>query len=381
METGALRSLWAEPRAPDPPVRVWRDWLLVGVLLPLSLLDGVFREDLVWRIPTTLLGVALVFSLLWRRTNPLLMVLLAFGATASMNLVAIASGVRWEGLVSGAGLLLLPYALLRWGSGRDAVIGLAVVLTSMALGFIANFNEWGEVVGGSLFVLFPAALGASVRYQDNSRTRDREQVKLREREQLARELHDSVAHHVSAIVIQAQAGRALAKSRPEAADGALQVIEEAASRALDEMRSMVGALRGNGEAELAPQPGLSDIERLARGTEAGPRVSVEVVGDLGSIRPPVGAALYRLAQESITNAIRHAKGATRVDVRIEGDGESVRLTVCDDGRGAASDSGTGYGLVGMAERARLLGGRLEAGPNREQGWTVVAELPMVGAPS
>ena len=171
-------------------------------------------------------------------------------------------------------------------------------------------------------MLFPAALGASVRYRANSRLREMDQVKLREREQLARELHDTVAHHVSAIAIRAQAGRVVAASHPDAAVDALEVIEEEASRTLAEMRTMVGALRQGEEPDLAPQRGVADIERLAHSAGDRPRVDVELSGDLDDLRPSVEAAIYRLAQESITNAMRHARHATRINVWVVGDDDA-----------------------------------------------------------
>ena len=108
------------------------------------------------------------------------------------------------------------------------------------------------------------------------------------------------------------------------------------------------------------------------------RVELELSGDLDDLRPAVGVAVYRLAQESITNALRHARHASRIDVRVEGDDDCVRLTVVDDGEIQAR-TGTGYGLVGMSERAALLGGTLAAGPGTDRGWTVAAVLPREGA--
>jgi len=158
-----------------------------------------------------------------------------------------------------------------------------------------------------------------------------------------------------------------------------EVIEEAASRTLDEMRTMVVVLRAGEEADRSPSPGVGDIARLARRTGDRPRVDVELSGDLVDLSPTVGVAVYRLAQESITSAVRHARHATRIDVRVAGDADCVRLTVRDDGE-AASDarSGAGYGLAGMTERATLLGGSLEAGPGLDRGWTVTAVLPRAG---
>ena len=137
----------------------------------------------------------------------------------------------------------------RWGSGRDATIGMAFVLGGSVISELLA-GDVGDAIASVPFLLLPGAIGATVRYRASSRLREREQITLREREQLARELHDTVAHHVSAIAIRAQAGRALAASRPGAAVEALEVIEDAASRTLTELRAIVGALRDGDEAEL-----------------------------------------------------------------------------------------------------------------------------------
>jgi signal transduction histidine kinase len=371
----AARSLWAEPRAPDPPARVWRDWALVGALVPVAVLEGVLREDLVWRVASVVVALALLPTLLWRRTHPLAAVVAAFGLLTVVDVASLAAGVDWMGLDTNVFVILLVYALFRWGSGREAAVGLAFVSIPVVLS--ADEVPASNVVEGGLFVLAVAAVGVAVRYQSKARSRGMDQVKLLEREQLARELHDTVAHHVSAIAIRAQAGRVVAASDPAAALDALAVIEDEASRTLAEMRAMVGALRHGEEPDLSPQRGVADIERLVTVNEARPQVDLELSGDLDGLRPSVDAALYRLAQESITNALRHARRATRIHVTVSGDDDCVRLTVGDDGDAGAFDprSASGFGLIGMAERAKLLGGTLEAGPNRNGGWTVQAVLP------
>lgn len=373
----AVRALWAEPRVPQPPARVWRDWLLVVLLVPTAVLEGVLRDDVIWRPVALGLAVALVFTLPWRRTHPLAVVVVAFGAVTAVSLASAWSVDGPVGLNTTAFIVLLPYSLCRWGAGREVAIGLAVIVLAGAVGFAVDYTSVADTVFGSLFLLFPAALGASVRFRGTARLRELDQIRLREREQLARELHDTVAHHVSAIAIRAQAGRVVAASRPEAALDALGVIEEEAIRTLAEMRGMVGVLRDRGEAaELVPHRGIADLQRLARGVGDRPRVEVALSGDLDDLGAPVGAAVYRIAQESITNAVRHARRATRVDVSVAGDPDCVRLTVRDDGdAGSTGRSWTGYGLVGMAERAMLLGGTLEAGPGPGGGWTVSAVLP------
>jgi signal transduction histidine kinase len=214
-----------------------------------------------------------------------------------------------------------------------------------------------------------------VRYRGTSRSRELEEVKLREREQLARELHDTVAHHVSAIVIQAQAGRALAASQPETAADVLAVIEAEASRTLAEMRDMVGALRRDSDAELTPRQGIADIARLADSAPASIAVDVRLDGDLSAIEPVVDAAAYRIVQESVTNAVRHARDATRIDICVMTSPDVVQVTVVDDGEPTGTPGIGGYGLIGMTERAKLLGGTLDAGRAPGGGWKISAELP------
>jgi signal transduction histidine kinase len=355
---------------------VWRDWALVAVLLPSLVVDGVVRDDVVWRGLSVAVFLALVPLLLVRRTHPLAAAIVAFGTIAIVDVVALVADVYWEGMGISVFVLLFPYALVRWGAGREVAIGMPVVLIPVALSVFDPIPV-GDLVAGTLVVPFTAAIAAAVRYQDKARLRGMEQIKLLEREQLARELHDTVAHHVSAIIIRAQAGRVVASCDPAAALEALGVIEEEASRTLAEMRAMVGALRQGEEAELAPQRGVADIERLTTSVGDRPHVDVELSGDLTSLQPSVDAALYRLAQEAITNAVRHARHATRIRVTVHGDDDFVRLAVGDDGEAGAAGprSSSGFGLIGMAERAKLLGGTFEAGPDRNRGWTVRAVLP------
>jgi glucose-6-phosphate-specific signal transduction histidine kinase len=380
MVGNALRALWAEPRPERPPVRVWRDWVLVGVLLTWSGLEALLREDLAWRPLVLSVSVVVALALLWRRTHPLAAVVFAFSILTAVDVARILAdnenGLLWS--VSGA--LVLPYSLFRWGAGREAGIGLGVILVWLIVTHVADPTGIAEVVAGYGFFLFSAALGASIRFHANARIRDIEQAKLRQRNQLARELHDTVGHHLSAIAIQAQAGRTLAASNPDRAGKALEAIEEAASRALEEMRAMVGVLRDGAEADFAPQPVVTDIEHLAGQVDGGPRIDVQLSGDFDDLSPAVEVALYRIARESVTNAVRHARHATRITVEVNDEGEQVRLLVRDDGDApTTAQTSSGYGLVGMAERATLLGGTLRAGPGPGKGWTVEAAFPTGGA--
>jgi signal transduction histidine kinase len=279
-------------------------------------------------------------------------------------------------------MLLLSYALLRWGSGREIVLGSAIILTK--LGFTLLLDQLGpmETFGGVGVLAASGALGVAVRYRATARQRQLEKVKLFERERLARDLHDTVAHHVSAMAIRAQAGLATAKTEPGAAVDALRLIEAEASKALAEMRGMVRLLRKHEPADRSPSPGIRELELLASQNGSDPHVGVDLAGELDDLPPPVVTALYRLAQEAVTNARRHARHATRIDVSVAVDDRSVHLRVTDDGDISATrpHGSPGFGLIGMAERAGLLGGTCEAGPDpqRERGWTVSAVLPRAG---
>jgi signal transduction histidine kinase len=375
--TDALRALWAEARAADAPERGWRDWLLVGVLVVTALLEGVLRDDVAWRPIATILAVALALVLLWRRTRPLACVVAGFGTAMALGLATLVGGAPDVGLDTMVYVdLVLVYALVRWGSGREIVIGLAMVGVAAVIGTVANYTGPSDFIGGCGILTAVAAGGAAFRYRAESWRRALAQIRSQERVGLARELHDIVAHHVSAIAVQAQAGRAMAGQRPEAGLEALAAIEGEASRTLAEMRAMVRVLRDGAPAEYTSQHGVADLVSLAR-REPVPVVDVEVPGDLDELPLQVDAAVYRLAQEALTNALRHARNASRVEIRVVEGGGRLRLRVTDDGQiDPARPASHGFGLLGMTERVQLLGGTLRAGPAPEGGWTVDAELPM-----
>jgi signal transduction histidine kinase len=373
-----LRSLWDEPRPSRPPGPGPRDWLLLGALVVAAAVEGVLRPELRWPAAQVVVTVALFVPLPWRRTRPLPVV---FGTIVPCAVVTVLTGGDVPQLNTLVVMLAVPYAVARWGSGREAVLGAGAVVVSAVASVWVQEPGLSDLVGVTAVLFAAFALGAAVRYRGRARQRELDQVKLLEREALARDLHDTVAHHVSAIAIRAQAGLATSVADPAAATDALRVIEAEASRTLAEMRTMVRVLRRGEPVDLSPTAGIADLEGLASRDREGPAVDVEVVGDVGGVPEPVGAAIYRLAQESVTNARRHARHATRIEVRVTADASAVRLRVSDDGETANGRDGAapGFGVVGMIERAALLGGTCEAGPAPGRGWTVTAVLPRTGA--
>jgi signal transduction histidine kinase len=370
-----IRLILAEPRAPDPPTRVWWDWALVGGLLITAVAEASVRPDLQARTLATVVALLVIVALLWRRTHPLAATAVGFGGAMVLHIPMILRGLSDVGLTSMICVLLLPYALYRWASGPEALVGTAIIAIPSVLGFTTNATL-EEVIGGVTVLVASFALGAAMRYRSVARQREVQQVRTHERGELARELHDTVAHHVSAIAIQAQAGRAVAASNPASAVEALAVIEAEASRTLHEMRMMVRVLRDGDADDYAPLRGISDLDELTR---MSPIVQVRCEGDLAGLPPAVERAIYRICQESVTNAIRHSHNATAVTVEVTsevtGGIDVVRLRVRDNGEPTRPAITGGYGLLGMAERAKLLGGALEAGPDPAGGWTVHATLP------
>ena len=189
------------------------------------------------------------------------------------------------------------------------------------------------------------------------------------------ESDDDFASRVLLLEIANRIGH-VAERDPGAVREALPEIEAAGTRALESMRGMVARLREPGEAPLAPGP-AEGLEALAAPAAPGrPEVTVHVSGPVGELPPEAGTAVLRIAQESVTNALRYARDATRVSVVVTVGDDGVGIRVTDDGRGAGLPVGGGHGLVGMAERARLLGGELTAGPEGVgQGWTVRGTIP------
>jgi signal transduction histidine kinase len=218
------------------------------------------------------------------------------------------------------------------------------------------------------------------RLADQAELEREEQARLavaEERARIARELHDVVGHSVSVMTVQAAAVRRLLESDQDKEREALLVVEQTGREALAEMRRMVGVLRRPEEAPaLAPQPSLEHLEQLLATTrEAGLPVDLKIEGTPSELPPALDTTAYRIVQEALTNAVKHAN-ADRAEVLVRYRNGSVELIVSDDGRGNGDGGGSGHGLVGMRERVSVYGGELEAGPQAGGGFRLRATLPV-----
>jgi signal transduction histidine kinase len=202
-----------------------------------------------------------------------------------------------------------------------------------------------------------------------------------ERSRIARELHDVVAHAVSVMIVHADGAAYTIRSQPEVAENAVRTIADTGRQALTEMRRLLGVLRSDdAETQWAPQPDARGVVELAENTRAaGVPVRLEITGDVDDLPVGVGLSVYRIVQEALTNTIKHAGAGTTALVRLARMPEELRLEVTDNGFGTPHDvvkvSG-GNGLIGMRERAAVLGGEFEAGPNPGGGWRVRATFPL-----
>ncbi|MFI0449496.1 sensor histidine kinase [Actinomadura sp. 6N118] len=295
-------------------------------------------------------------------------------------------------LLEFAGLLVLVARVI-WRQPRERLVPLTVVVGGAAVSMPVR---GGSAVSLLLFtaplaVLVAVAIGAGLwlRAIDARRARALVAARRDERLELARDLHDFVAHHVTGIVVQAQAARFIAGSgaaqSPEQLDTMFAGIEKAGTEALTSMRRMVGLLReaqdtgADGDSKTRPVGDLSQVAELVAGF-TDPPASLEVAGDLGVLAPEVTTSIHRIVQEALTNARKHAAYATAVRVGIGRTARGVEVTVRDNGRGPSQAArrrlpSGGYGLVGLGERVEALGGQVYAGPRPEGGWEVVAVLP------
>lgn len=365
--------------------------------------------------PEWLAGAVMVLATVLRRYYPLVM--LAIVTLAGVAMVALSQLMGNWNLVQPP-LLVVPlvaYSVARRVPSRASRSVLAIgALASIFAGLLygPHYSNYASssatlisvvviiVVCGGL-VVTPYAIGrrvlesARLREQRNAAAAERAQhsvatqeqrIRISEaasRAQIARELHDIVAHSLSVIIVQAEGGRALATKKPEAAAEVLGTIAESGREALGEMRRIVSVLRGTPtmSAEYAPTPGLDDIADLV--TKSGADASLEVDGVAPAVPQTLGLTAYRVVQEALTNVLRHAGSEAHASVRLSYSPNLVVVEVADDGRGAASSidsDGEGNGLRGMRERVSSMGGQLVARPRPGGGFEVRALLPIVSPP-
>lgn len=400
----ARRSVGADMRRlnPVPWLRTHpfvADALLALVLTVVSLLglvattpSGVdYRDDDALVVVLILLSTVPVA---WRRKTPCGVLVVAGVASVAIEAMHYYVGI------GGLGVLVALYSVgAHTSDRRRSILGFAFALAGVAVVYLVT--PTGFDLGGMLsnYVLFGTAwiLG------DNLQTRrayvrsleerallseaavreEARQAVTAERTRIARELHDVVAHSVSVMVVQAGAARRVLAKDPDRASEAMASIESTGRQSLNELRRLLGMLRRAEGAETGrdPQPTIEHLDVLVTQTrDAGLPVTLSVEGRPRPLAPGVDLSAYRIVQEALTNAIKHA-GPARAEVRLCYGTQTLELVVSDDGRGAGSEdvetTGTaGHGILGMRERVSVFGGDLHVGNRPGGGFTVRASLPL-----
>jgi signal transduction histidine kinase len=334
--------------------------------------------------------VLISLGLVWRRALPLVAPpLVAIVLAIQPQLVAYPN-VYVEIFIWAIAIYSLFAHTPTW---RAALLPTGVVVVAAVFQGLADPDDpTGSMITGLLFMGALLVIAVGVRRQRSradqaSRERDAaearaSEVAAEERARIARELHDVVAHGMSVVVLQARGGRKVVDEDPASARRAFDAIEGVSSDCLEEMRRLLGILRTNADdaAPLAPQPRLDDLTGLVEQARAsGASVDLEVVGDPRHLSPAIELSAYRIAQEALTNALKHATGS-HARVRVGYGPDEITVDVTDDGPGQPTHATTtGHGLIGMRERAELYGGSLRTGAEPGGGFGVHAALPLVGA--
>ncbi|WP_426592792.1 sensor histidine kinase [Cellulomonas sp. McL0617] len=367
--------------------------LLLVVLLPSSIAFSAATGNVSTRL-AAVVTVGLVAPLAWRRTAPT-------ASTAAVYFVALLQVLAGAPIVfpADAAVLVALYSVTvhgpRWAH-RVAIAG--ALLGSVLLAF--SIGSWTDSSGARAVSLFTAVAALAVwafgllrrtrrerieALEDRARRLETErdqQSKIAtaaERARIAREMHDIVAHSLTVMIAQADGGRYAAEADPSAPTRALRTIGETGRAALTDMRRLLGVLRdSDGPApEFQPQPAETDVGALVEQMRAsGMRASLVRMGSPRTLPPGTGLTVYRIAQEALTNVLKHAGPDPLVNVLVQWLPDAIVLEVSDDGRGASADSdGLGQGLLGMRERATMFAGTVSAGPRPGGGFRVRAQLP------
>ena len=351
---------------------------------------GVFCEVEVWlerlhplwlSAPAVLIQAA---ALAWRRRAPLAVAVLVMGVLPVEALAGVPLHIPVYPMLL---IMLSLYGVAVYADLPRALLGLALPLVAvwgtLAVAIHDGHRSLGDLLFVSVLTVAPWLVGRAMRgqvYEARRLERERLHAVADERARIARELHDVIAHSVSVMVVQAGAAAEMLKRTPERAAEPLEAVQEIGRQALVEMSRLVGLLRDDAEElGLAPQPGLSELDALvAQVRESGLPVDLRVEGEPRPVPLGVDLSAYRVVQEALTNALKHA-GEARAEVLLRYRSDALELEIRDDGPGGTNGHSGGHGLVGMRERVIVFGGEFDAGPRPEGGFGVSARLPLAPA--
>jgi signal transduction histidine kinase len=324
--------------------------------------------------------LVLAIALTWRRRFPLATLLVVGIASTAEAVVGVP---LQEPLVPLVASVIAIYSLVSSASAERAFAGAVIGLAAIAVQTASQHKGIGNFLFGLVFLGAAWVGGRTVHTRTARAEQLAQEQEVREaaaaeeeRRRIARELHDIVSHNLAMLVVQAGAAEQLLERDPQRAREALRSIRQTGHEAIGEMGTLLSLVRAPSAESRDPQPSLTDLEGLIeRTSEAGLPVELEIVGQRVALAPAVELSAYRIVQEGLTNALKHAGSAnTRVVIRYRP--EELELEVSDEGSNTNGTSGSGRGLAGMRERVEVFGGHLAAGPRPDGGWTLRATLPL-----
>lgn len=381
------------------PKPSWGDVALTAALLTLGQLTTWLQLDSQDAFAGSRLVNAVVLALgtlpmLWRRSAPTVVV-----AVSATVLCLPHTVVELDVTLLGQ---FVPLIVVTASSGYHATAGRALAGAAFAEACMLALSMTTPVlrtptslVFNTLVLLGPWAAARGLRHREDRARRlgaalahERTQFEdrmaeavERERAEIARDLHDIVAHGVSVMVVQIGGARMQLTDDPDRSARSLLQAEDAGRQALADLRRMLGVLRSSTQptrstSDAGPRPGLHHLEALVQQAgNAGLELQTCVTGNLDRLPPAIDVSAYRIVQEAITNVLKHSR-ADRARVRIGVDDRLLSMTVCDGGRTRGKSEGRGYGLVGIRERVAFFGGHARIGPDTSGGWEVTVEIPL-----
>jgi signal transduction histidine kinase len=371
----------------------WRtlDRVLVAGIIVIATVDLSTNSKVEGPLWLNFLVIVLIaLSFLWRRTQPLIPVASVFAGMSSMAIWLTEPPNMFVAVLI---LIAVGYAAGRHLAGRLSTIALGIgVVVMVVLAAIYDPND--IVFPVTFFWIVPWLAGRTLRNHtrlarelaekaeraQHAREEDERRAIMTERNRIARELHDVLAHNLSVMVVQAAGARQVLEKSPERAVEAAALIERTGREALAEIRHLFGPIRRGDSEPLSGAQTIARVDDLARRARAaGLRVELRVIGDAVELPAGIDLAAYRIVQEALTNTLKHAPGA-HARVTVEYEPNELVLSVEDDGQAPRDDhelghAGGGHGLVGMRERAAVYGGMVQAGRGPDGGFAVRARLP------
>jgi signal transduction histidine kinase len=319
-------------------------------------------------------------ALAWRRRLPLAaMTVAAVAGTAE----ALAGVPLQEPLVPLLVYVIVVYSLVTYATRERALTGAVIGLAAVATQTASQHKGLGNFAFAAVFLCAAWVVGRTIQKRTahaERLERDQEQLAAaaaeEERRRIARELHDVISHGLGVVVLQAGAAEQMLERDPARARQALEAIRATGQEAIAELGTLLAVVRGEVESSREPQPALADLEGLlAASRDAGLPVELEIRGEERALPAPIELSVYRIVQEGLTNARKHA-GSARARVLLDYGADALEVAIEDDGDGVVSANGSRRGLIGVRERVAVFGGHYQAGPRADGGWRLRAVLPL-----